>query len=617
MKHLEDIQKDLLTGSIDGNPDLFDTRVDGVGIPVDRSLDVHVRQKPESKPFQKPRLGMAKNFLLLSLLFFVIAIGYFAYVFGRGAGSVSERNINVQVVGSSFVTSGAESLYEMVIENTNASAINDVVASIEIPQPGGDAPISIEKSVGAIAARSQKKAVFPVTIFGAQFDDRELTGTIQFSFPGSRATLQRSTIFPVRIAQSPVRLEVFAPERLVVGQETVVNITTSTQSLLTGVGVKVEYPEGFEVISTSVAPAAGNYFWEFSRLAANKVVDIKITGIFRGLPIDGSTTAFRVSVGAVSRDERILSNIYATKTREVVVGQSGINATLLIGQSSESSVAVFPGSDIPGVILVTNTIDKPIRNVSLRLDTDSSYIDLGRSRFGTGFIDTATPGIRWSEQGGATDLALLAPGQTVRIEFTLGGKQNWIGTDMGTLSVDVQGQVDGGELLSALDVDTVTLVQSARLGLLQKTLFSNGPFDNSGDMPPRVGAPTTYTIEWSLPRQVTSFDEVSVTGTLPVYVKWMGEVFPDNAPVSYDVATRTITWKQGKIPVGMTTDPSVSFQLSVTPAITQKQTTPIIVDSIMLSGINLLTGERFNYNKPGHTTRLRGDAAESSGSVVE
>jgi hypothetical protein len=615
MKHLEDLQNEMLTKG-ETQPHLIDTRMDGIVPDAIHHPEFHMRAKPEAPGFRKPVLGSARNFLLLAFVFFIASVGYFSFVFGRGAGSVSEENISLEIIGSSFVTSGAVSEYEMIIENKNTSPIQNTVAVLEIPQPGGRAPESIRTTIGEIPPRSQKRTKFPVTLFGAQFDDRELKGIVEFSFPGSRANLKRSVMYPVRIAESPVRLEVTAPERLVVGQETTIEIAISTQSLLTNVGLRVEYPDGFEVTSSSLSPAAGSYFWEFVRLPANKQTLLTVKGSFRGIPVLGTANSFRASVGSLSRDERILSNIYATRSREVVVGTAGLTAVLFAGASSDERVALFPGSDLSGYVLVTNTTSTPIRNASVTLDVSGDNFDLSRVRASGGYVDSTNSRIVWSSQSGLTDLALVSPGQTIQLEYAIGTKSQWnIGTQTSRATVSVQGQSESGELITAQNIDTLEISESARLGLVQKTLYKDGPFENTGPNPPKVGEPTTYTINWTLPRQIVDFSNVVVTGVLPVYVEWVEQVNPSNAPMAYDAATRTITWTQASVQAQSAYDPVVTFQVRVTPSITHRQTTPTIVGSVVLSGSNSLTNETFRYNKQEHTTRLRGDSLNVNGSV--
>jgi hypothetical protein len=615
MKHLEDLQNEMLTNGED-SPRFIDTRMDGMVPESIHHPEFHVREKPQSPAFRKPVMGSARNFLLMAFVFFLASIGYFSFVFGRGAGSVSEENIAIEIIGSSFVTSGASSEYEMVIENKNTSPIQSVVAVMEVPQPGGRAPESIRTTIGEIPARSQKRTKFPVTLFGAQFDERELKGVVEFTFPGSRANLKRSIGYPVRIAESPVRLEVTAPDRLVVGQQTAIEIAIVTQSLLTNVGLRVEYPDGFEVESTSLSPAAGSYFWEFGRLPANKQTTLVIKGSFRGIPILGTANSFRASVGSLSRDDRILSNIYATRSREVVVGTAGLTAVLFAGGSSDDRVALFPGSDLSGYVLVTNTTSTPIRNASVALDFSGGNFDYSRVRIGTGYFDSANSRVSWSPQSGSVDLALVSPGQTIQLEYAIGTKSTWIQSQqVGRVDVSVQGQTESGELISAQNIDSLEISESARLGLVQKTLYVDGSFENSGPNPPKIGESTTYTIHWTLPRQIVDFSEVVVLGVLPVYVEWLDQVDPSNASVQYDPVTRIVRWSQGDVLARSASDPSVSFQVRMTPSIIHKQTTPTLVGSVELSGVNSLTRETFKYIKQEHTTRLRGDSVATSGSV--
>lgn len=614
MKHLDDINNDLQTGSTGTQNHPIDTRMDSIRPTVSDTPPTWNRPTEPEYVRHHPKVGSARIFFVVAMVFFVGCLGYFFYTFTVGGVSATEDRINVSIVGTSFVTSGVESNYDVIVENTNRVSLEKAVLVLSVPQQAGRADKVQKKILEKLKPGESRRESFPVTLYGAQFEDKKITASIEYAFPGSRAVLVKHSDFPIRIADSPVRLTVTGPKELIVGQDVTYEISFQSKTGIQDVGLKIEYPEGFDVTDTSLTPTAGKYYWEFAKLLAGKAEKLTIHGTFKGSSIAGVGTSLRVYIGSQSHDEKLLESIYAVEPYELQVSESVLSAQVSLNGSSAETYPVYPGTHLSGSVLVKNISQNPISNAEITLIVDGNIIDTSTLTAEQGFYNSQNSSIIWSKSSGSAELGLLAPGGSIVLQFNADVGSTLSSDSTGSVIVSVAGVSQTGDSIKAKNIDQITLQQSARLSLIQSTLYTNGVFDNDGPLPPVVEDPTTYTIQWTVPRQIVDYGDVRVTAQLPVYVDWIKS--KPTKLINYNPTTREITWSPGLVSSQGATDPTMSFQVKITPSSSQVNTSPALVELVNISGKNLLTGSYNELKKQNHTTATSGDSEDISGNVV-
>jgi hypothetical protein len=159
----------------------------------------------------------------------------------------------------------------------------------------------------------------------------------------------------------------------------------------------------------------------------------------------------------------------------------------------------------------------------------------------------------------------------------------------------------------------------SNLALSSRALYSQGPFKNSGPMPPHVEKATTYTILWTATNTVNPVTGAKVTAQLPPYVKWTGSISPADAAISYDEATGNIVWNVGEI--GRNADvgsgaKQVAFQISFTPSANQADTVPELVSGAAIAGTDTFTRATLTNSAPALSTRISSDLLYKQGDEV-
>ena len=149
-----------------------------------------------------------------------------------------------------------------------------------------------------------------------------------------------------------------------------------------------------------------------------------------------------------------------------------------------------------------------------------------------------------------------------------------------------------------------------------RTLYSIGPFANTGPVPPRVEKETTYTVVLNISNSFNDVADVVLATQLPPYVRWLGQVNPSTEQVSYDESTRTIFWNIPDMQAGVgytSSSKEAAFQISFLPSLSQVGMTPLLTGSLSVIGTDRFTASPIESEKPALTTRLSNDPSFRNG----
>ena len=92
----------------------------------------------------------------------------------------------------------------------------------------------------------------------------------------------------------------------------------------------------------------------------------------------------------------------------------------------------------------------------------------------------------------------------------------------------------------------------------------------------------------------------------------MGQVSPAGENINYNSSTKEIVWSADRIAKGAGVtgvSRTVSFQVSLSPSLSQVGTTPVIINSATLTGHDDFANVDVKVGKPSLNTRLDSDLA--------
>jgi len=151
---------------------------------------------------------------------------------------------------------------------------------------------------------------------------------------------------------------------------------------------------------------------------------------------------------------------------------------------------------------------------------------------------------------------------------------------------------------------TMEVSLASAVSLMAQALHFTGPFSNAGAMPPRSGAATFYTIEWTVKNSSNTIAGATVSTVLPSYTTF---VAAQDSSIAYDAGSRTVRWSLGDIAAGVgysTAARTGSFQVSLTPSDSQVGSAPQLTGATALSGTDRFAQVQVSASAEGPSTKL-------------
>lgn len=569
-----------------------------------------------------------RKFFYFALGFAALAIVIVAITFFTGGNTVSNNNIDVNVLGNSFTAGGTELPLQIEIVNKNSSELEGADLIVQYDK-GGDASgganhVSDLNSLGTIGAGKTVDKSISVTLFGTEGSTQDIDFTLQYRLNGSNAVFVKQSTFPVTISSSPVALSVSAPANLTPNQEMTFTVKTVSDSanVLPGMLLNVAYPTGFKFEKAVPSPDSNDDTWKLGDLAPGAERDIAITGTLFGT--DGQDQAFHVYTGAASaNDPTKIGVTYNSLLQTVSLVKPFIAADVSINGSTADTTPVSSSATVSGQVTYTNNLPTPVTNAQIIVTLSGNALDPASVVAPDGFYDSAKKTITWDPTT-ALALATLQPGDTGTLGFSfralpLVSAGTTLSSPTITLAVSIKGKqtADQGAVSEVTDFETRSAVVSSDLGFSAAVSHLTGPFTNTGPVPPQANQPTTYTVTWNVTNSANMLSGAAVTATLPTYVDWVGTVSPTAEPIAYDDTSRTVRWNIGQVPAGTgLTGPAhtVSFQVRLNASTSQIGQTPALVGGTTLTALDTFTNQTLSVTRAGVNTSIPSEG--SNGAVT-
>ncbi len=572
------------------------------------------------KPIRRTTVSGYKRLFIFSLIFFTIAFAALIFSVYRGALTLSAKNVDLVVLGSSFVAGGEELPIQVEIVNKNSTDLINATLTIDYPKGATDIAgsdvVHIEKVLGTIPSGKTKSEEFSVILYGEQGTDRTITARLSYKLEGSSSTFQKEKTFSVKISSSPLTLTLDAPSVLASNQPftlTLRNLFTG-DNLLSNVLARVEYPNGFVYQSSTPAPLSGNNVWALGDLQKGAEQTIQIKGKLIGEK--GDEKAFRVYVGTPeSASDSRIAVVYNSALHSMTLDEPFIASELFINGAATDVVAVPIGSPVSGIVSWTNTSGARVTNPIFTLVLSGESIDAGTVRAENGYFDPLSRTLTWNAQS-STALGTLEPGQTGQLPFSFATLASRAVSDA-FLALSIKGTFpDRGYTEEGIaNIDEATIRYASHLQFATQAFYSVGLIKNTGPFPPKANQETTYTLTWTVRPSENALSGYRASAVLPAGVVWSGVVSPQAEPILYNPETRTIAWDVGVVPRATSTPQSrsVSFQVKVRPTTEQIGLELPLLGATVVTATDTVANVPLTRTLPDLSTRLDSDPAYSPG----
>lgn len=572
---------------------------------------------------KSPKPATYKKFFLASIGFLVVA-GVFATImlFG-GDNTVSTDRVKISILGNAFTAGGEDLPLTINISNENSVSIDSSELVIEYPR-GSDATAvgDYERkriTLGTIAAGEEKNQNVTLVLYGEQGSTKDIKASIEYRVRGSNAIFTKDGTFTVNINTAPLSLTVDAPKDSVSNQDytmAIHAIVGATHISDTAV-VKVDYPPGFQFYEATPKPIMGNNVFAIEKKETGAENILQIRGTLIG--VDGDKKAFRVYAGERDTyDQTKIAVIYNSYIHEITLSKPFIDAKLLVDGIESDTYTVSSKDKVDAEIDWSNNL--PTRIDDLQISAKIYGSALNRTQIsGSGFYDSNNDTITWDKNSTQT-FATVEPGEHGKVTFRFGtisllsGSQSVVSDPTVTVELSIKGR-QPSEGVASKEVNgfkKVIFKINTDLQLTASAVYSSGPFSNTGPLPPKVGTETTYTVQWQVTNTGNKVAQAEVRATLPVNVRFVKADTAGGENITYSDITREIVWRAGNVARGagfISAGRKASFQIAITPSLSQVGSVPLLLNDSSLSGQDLFTTQSLRATAQRLTTKLTTDPA--------
>ncbi len=584
------------------------------------------------------RTSLFKNFFIGSLVFFILTIGYAAYMFFAGGNTVSNDNIDISILGNNFTAGGEDLSLVVGITNRNNSPLDLADLTMQYPKNSSvvDTNLSNEVessrvSLGTIPAGAVRNENLKVVLFGEQGSVVPIKISLEYRVEGSNAIFVKEKSYEVTINSTPLNLSVDAPDTISPNQNFTLNVkaTLNATKLAPNMLLKMDYPVGFQFVSSLPAPSLGNNIWNLGDLAPGSERNISVTGKMIDV-VDGEEKSFHISSGSQqSTDKSMIDVVFNSMPYTVTIKKPFIEAKLSVNGVSGKEYVANAKTQIQGMIQWTNNLDTKVNDLQIQAKISGNAVDRKTINSGNGFYNSlgGEDVIIW-DKNSVSDFAEVSPGDSGSVSFSV-SPLSLFSASSGMLSdptinidVSISGkqQISGYATTDLNNTDGAIIRVISDVGFATKALYYSGPFTNTGPVPPKVGQTTTYTIQWSLSNTANNISNAVVNSSIPLWMNFVGSISPPGENLTFNPSTKEIIWNIGAIPKGTGITgaiKSVSFQVAFTPSLSQVGTTPIIINDAVLTGHDDFANVDVRASKTSLRTYLDNDPLfPASGSTV-
>jgi len=613
---IEDIKRSLY----DPNDKIVGHQREGILHPLKHKVlkkwsdDISIEENNITNKFIKPPVSIFKKFFIVSIIFFVGALGLAFYRFSNNPISVSGDKIDIVVIGNSFTKGGDELPLQIEITNNNNASLELVNLIVEYPKGAEDNTTDVVRlpyeQIGTIKPGENIIRNIKVKLFGAEKSIRNIKIRLEYHPEGSNAIFAKDKFYPITISLAPLALSIEAPVTATSNQPISFNIITTLNTSL-GEGnpvLQVIYPNNFIFDSAIPAPLLGNSIWDISSVSITNPVNIEIKGRLIGQ--DGDEQVFHAYTGTTNGlDKSIVDVIYSSILQKILIVKPFLDARILVDSQDKTEYVVSSGEVINAEIAWANNLPTRIIDGQIIVNLSGNVFDESTVNSNNGFYDSVNNQIIW-DRNSIPQLAEINPGENGIVTFNFKPRSL-----VGALiiaenpQISVKVSIKGREPLLGSTYNDINNFSEKIIKVSSDFQIVSSAYFLSGNMPPKAETETNYIVTWTLSNSVNDIIQAEARSALPIYVKWGGLVSGQNDNLIFNEVTREVIWKIGSVSpgTGVSVNREISFIVSLNPSLSQLNSVPQLMREVYLSGTDSFTNTLVKNIHASITTLLMND----------
>lgn len=576
--------------------------------------------------------------LILSVLSLVAWAGFFLVQPFRPAPL---EGFDLTIEGPQQVTLGKSQEYRIHWSNEEWRTISQADIRLSLPQDFRieqiDPRPTDEKlnrwDLGLLQPRQEGEMRVKGTFLGALGDQNALQVIGSYRFNHGERDQQALFTLPLTYEKSALEGKLVLPEKILPGDTVVVQYSVKNQSdqPLDQLVARIHLPNTFisqrTSTSTLTSPEAQDVLIPLGSVPAGSLTTVQMSGVFT--PGSVGDVAFEASAGRLGANGSFQAMHQLEARSTILAGDFSVRAVV---NGSSGNQVIEAGQPLRVTLGYQNTSPEIIKNASITVGFESlvnnrsatgttllKWKDLTDAKQGVTTTRTRIQTIRYDKQK-IPSFESLAPNAQGTIEFSIptlpipaatkdASVVMTVSAEIPTLgSTDVHRQVRLTPLIIRYGSD-VDLNAFARYYSEEGAPFTFGP------LPPEVGKTTGYRIYWNLSKKLHILEDVQVSAILPKIVAWSGKNNTASGDLTYDEATRKVTWKLKRMPAEVN-ELETWFEVQLTPDKADAGRFAALLGETSFDAKDMILSETISRKKPGLTTDLQQDEGAKGKGVV-
>jgi hypothetical protein len=583
------------------------------------------KEEGMNNKFKKPPVSIFKKFFIASIIFFIGALGFAFYKFSSNDASVSNDKININVIGNAFTKGGEELTLQVEITNNNNANLELANLIVEYPKGADDSTTDIVRlpkdSIGTIKSGEVVIRTIKVKLFGEEKSVRNIKASLEYHPEGSNAIFTKDKFYPITISLAPLSLNIEAPVSTISNQPISIKITaTLNTSTPEGSSIlQVTYPNNFVFESSTPVTSLGNSTWDLSGLTPTSPIVVEIKGRLIGQ--DGDEQVFHAYAGTSSgMDQSIVNVVYSSVLQKISIAKPFLDARILVNGQDQDEYSVSGGGIVNAEISWANNLSTRITDGEIIVSLSGNVFDKSTVNPGNGFYDSANNQIIW-DKNTVADFSEINPGESGSVTFSF-KPTSLIGvSNIKNPQVSIKVSIKGRQPLLGSTYNDINNFSEKIVKVLSDFQIASSASYQSGSIPPKAETETKYLITWTLSNSANNITGAEARSTIPIYVKWVGQISGQNKNITYNDVTREVVWNIGSVSpnTGVNSSNEVSFILSIKPSLSQVGSVPQLMKEVYLTGTDSFTSSQVKSTRSPITTSLYGDpnAQSNNGRVIQ
>lgn len=572
--------------------------------------------KQEERPRPRRRgPGALELFFVASIVFFVVAGLFAAYLFFSGTNTVSTRNVTIAIDGPTEIRAGDTLPLQVVITNRNSVPMELVDLVVEFPKgTRSEADVTVElprirESLGTIDSGESVNRTIRAVVFGQSGATLDIDVSVEYRVPSSNAIFVSEGSYTLPISQSPASITVESLKETVSGQETALTVTVSSnvEDVLGDILLIAEYPPGFAFMSATPAPLSGSDTWRLGDIEPGGQRTVTIRGTFTGE--DGDEKVVHFTAGSQNGSAGEIAAPLAAGDASLVVAKPFVSLQLSLDGSVATEKVVQRGSSIRADVRWVNNLPSRAQDVEIEVRLDGAILDRTSVVAQRGFWRSANNTIVFSRESDPA-LADVAPGASGVYSFTFETLSESQGTFRNP-EIGINATVRARRIAENNVPESIESSTEARILVATDLVLQSVAAHLAGPRPPKADQESSYVVSWSVTNNANAVAGVSVSAVLPSYVRFIAS---GEGNLSYNPIGGVVTWTIGDLEASASR--TATFQIGVTPSLSHVGQAPTIVSDQRVYGFDRFVRTQIERIAPSLNTKSGLPLTSTEGNVV-